>query len=445
MRLAIAARNVLFEMAEREGIDFDLERRGILHFYSQQKDLAHARMVNGLLAEGGLVRRELSPAEIREVEPALHGDFVGGFLTESDSSGDIHKFTMGLAAACARRGADLKFGTDVYDVAAIDGGVQISSSGGEEQFDGVVVSAGVRSRAIAAALGDRVNIYPVKGYSITVQLDDAESQAAAPWISLLDDKSKIVASRFGKDRFRIAGTAEFTGANRDIRADRIRPLVEWCEKHFPGDLDRARDAVGGAQADDAVDAAAGRPRQEARCLLQHRPRPSRLDPLRCHRRMSPRASPPSWPAPDLRPGARRRLICRTGAVAGGRRRSAMVGARRATKAAWRARRTRRWRRVGPGANRGVRGAAAVTVPISSAPASGRCSATSRPAWRSAPGDIGLAARPGDPPRRRTRRRALPLRHRARDAALAPLGDARGASGSASPRSGSACCCSGPSA
>ena len=95
VRLAIAARTVLFEMAEREGIDFDLERRGILHFYSQQKDLAHARMVNGLLAEGGLVRRELSPAEIREVEPALHGDFVGGFLTESDSSGDIHKFTVG--------------------------------------------------------------------------------------------------------------------------------------------------------------------------------------------------------------------------------------------------------------------------------------------------------------------------------------------------------------
>ena len=234
VRLAIAARAVLFEMAEREGIDFDLERRGILHFYSAQKELAHARMVNGLLAEGGLVRRELSPEEIREVEPALHGDFVGGFLTESDSSGDIHKFTVGLAAACARRGAEMRFGTDVLDVAAVDGGVRISSSVGEEAFDGVVVAAGVRSRAIAAALGDRVNIYPVKGYSITIALDDAASQAAAPWVSLLDDKSKIVASRFGQDRFRIAGTAEFTGANRDIRFDRIRPLVEWSEKHFPG-------------------------------------------------------------------------------------------------------------------------------------------------------------------------------------------------------------------
>jgi D-amino-acid dehydrogenase len=233
VRLAIAARAVLFEMAAREGIDFDLEQRGILHFYDRPKDLAHARRVNGLLAEGGLVRRELSAAEVRDVEPALRGEIIGGFLTESDSSGDIHKFTTGLARACLRRGADLRFGTEVEAVAAVEGGVRITTAGREEAFDGVVVAAGIRSRELARALGDRVNIYPVKGYSITVQLDDAASQAAAPWISLLDDRAKIVASRFGQDRFRIAGTAEFNGANRDIRADRIRPLTEWCEAHFP--------------------------------------------------------------------------------------------------------------------------------------------------------------------------------------------------------------------
>jgi D-amino-acid dehydrogenase len=234
VRLAIAARAVLFEMAAREGIDFDLEQRGILHFYSRQKDLAHARIVNGLLAEGGLLRRELTPGEIREVEPALHGDFVGGFLTESDSSGDIHKFTVGLARACARRGAELRFGAEVDGVEAADGGVRINAGGREQSFDGLVVSAGIRSRSIARALGDRVNIYPVKGYSITVNLEDEGSRAAAPWISLLDDRAKIVASRFGADRLRIAGTAEFNGANQDIRADRIRPLVDWCETYFPG-------------------------------------------------------------------------------------------------------------------------------------------------------------------------------------------------------------------
>ena len=37
----------------------------------------------------------------------------------------------------------------------------------------------------------------------------------------------------GDDRFRVAGTAEFNGFNRDIPADRVRPLVDWSERHFP--------------------------------------------------------------------------------------------------------------------------------------------------------------------------------------------------------------------
>ncbi|MGY6409824.1 MAG: D-amino acid dehydrogenase [Alkalilacustris sp.] len=233
VRLAIAAREGLFAMAAREGIDFDCERRGILHFYSDARDLAHARRVNGLLAEGGLHRREVSPEDIRALEPALHGDLIGGFLTDSDSSGDIHKFTVGLARACERRGASLRFATPVEAATAREGRVHITAAGRDETFDAAVVCAGTASQGLARSLGDRVNIYPVKGYSITVQLD-ADSQRAAPWISLLDDRAKIVASRFGTDRFRIAGTAEFNGTNRDIRADRIRPLVAWCERHFPG-------------------------------------------------------------------------------------------------------------------------------------------------------------------------------------------------------------------
>jgi D-amino-acid dehydrogenase len=74
-----------------------------------------------------------------------------------------------------------------------------------------------------------VNVYPVKGYSITVELDGKEDRAAAPWVSLLDDKAKIVTSRLGANRFRVAGTAEFNGANRDIRSDRVQPLID-CKR-----------------------------------------------------------------------------------------------------------------------------------------------------------------------------------------------------------------------
>ncbi len=52
-------------------------------------------------------------------------------------------------------------------------------------------------------------------------------------MSLLDDSAKIVTSRLGIDRLRVAGTAEFNGFNTDIRTDRVLPLIKWVEDLFP--------------------------------------------------------------------------------------------------------------------------------------------------------------------------------------------------------------------
>jgi len=236
-RLAIEARKHLTGFAKEVGFEFDCEQRGILHVYKKQSEFDHARRVNALLEQGGLERREVSAAEVQSIEPALRTDTLGGFYTESDFTGDIHRYARALSEGCERLGVSFHYKTDVTKIHHTGTGVRLDWSGkdGAQQkyFDGIVVCAGVGSRAIAAGLGDRVNIYPVKGYSITVNLDDAESQAAAPWVSLLDDEAKVVTSRLGRNRFRIAGTAEFNGYNLDIRDDRIKPLRDWCETFFP--------------------------------------------------------------------------------------------------------------------------------------------------------------------------------------------------------------------
>lgn len=246
VRLAIEARAHLKRMAADEGIDFDCEDRGILHFYETKKEFEAAQRVTELLAKGGLERRAVTPSEIKSIEPALRGNYYGGFFTPSDFTGDIHKFTNGLAKACERLGVSLRLSDEVLSVTASDRGVTVISQSTEPQiekiapatevhvFDRIVVCGGVMSRQLASSLGDRVNIYPVKGYSITVQLPEKTDQEAAPWVSLLDDAAKIVTSRLGPTRFRVAGTAEFNGYNRDIRAERINPLINWCRAHFPG-------------------------------------------------------------------------------------------------------------------------------------------------------------------------------------------------------------------
>jgi len=236
-RMAIQAREHLFAWAEQEGIDFDLKKEGILHIYRDKAGFDHAGRVSQLLAQGGLPRRAVTPQEMKAIEPTLKGDFYGGYFTESDSTGDIHKFTHGLSLAAQRHGVKILYGHDICGVTSNGqrSTVTVRHEGKTDtlDFDNVVVCAGIESRSLAAQLGDRLNVYPVKGYSITVNLDDEASQMGAPNVSLLDDETKLVTSRLGVNRFSVAGTAEFNGDNRDIRSDRIRPLINWVNQCFP--------------------------------------------------------------------------------------------------------------------------------------------------------------------------------------------------------------------
>lgn len=241
VKMAIEARKHLLSFADAEGFKFDCEQKGILHIYQDAKELAHARKVNEMLAKGGLERREVSESEAKAIEPALSGNLEGAFYTESDFTGDIHRYSANLTEACKKKGVRFQYNANITDVKHQANGVDVFWNNDEElsvetthqHFDAIVICAGVNSRFFAAKLGDRVNVYPVKGYSITVNMDDQQSIDSAPWVSLLDDKSKIVTSRLGENRFRIAGTAEFNGFNKDIRNDRIEPLTKWCAKHFP--------------------------------------------------------------------------------------------------------------------------------------------------------------------------------------------------------------------
>ncbi len=246
VRLAIEAREHLRKIAEDEDIRFDREDRGILHFYRTKADFETGARVTEILKKGGLERRAVTPEEVRDMEPALKGEIYGGFFTDSDYTGDIHKFTNELGKACERRGATMQMRTEILDIASTKDGLAVTSRTAQSEqseqvpepfcriYDQVVICAGVMSRRLAKILGDRVNVYPVKGYSITVNLLEKEDQDSAPWMSLLDDQAKLVTSRLGADRFRVAGTAEYGGFNRDISWKRIEPMIEWCRMHFPG-------------------------------------------------------------------------------------------------------------------------------------------------------------------------------------------------------------------
>ena len=242
IELAKRAREIYFKIADSEGIEFDLLKKGILHFYNDEKEFNAAASKASWLDQEGMEWDALTLDEIEDLEPAFKSvcnqkKIVGGIYTKSDASGDIHKFCINMIKTLEEKyGVETFFNTEIENIYKDQDKVILSATDQASTrgyvFDKVAVCAGVETQKFADVLGDSMRVYPVKGYSVTIYLDDMISQQAAPQVSLLDDPVKIVSSRLG-NRLRVAGTAELAGKNKDIRQDRIRPLLNWVREYFP--------------------------------------------------------------------------------------------------------------------------------------------------------------------------------------------------------------------
>jgi D-amino-acid dehydrogenase len=225
IRLGIESRDLYKEIIQEEGLEFDQSYCGILHFYKDEKYLQDAVSVKELYNANKCEWNILTPLQTQSMDPALSDieDIAGGVWTPSDWTGDIHKFCTELSSILKEKyKVDFIFDTKV-DKFTVDEML--------EEFDNVIISAGVGSVEIAKYFGDRLSVYPVKGYSITINVKP-EDMKYVPKVSLLDDQAKIVTSTLG-NRFRVAGTAELTGENYDIRKDRVEPLIRWVRENFP--------------------------------------------------------------------------------------------------------------------------------------------------------------------------------------------------------------------
>lgn len=212
--LGLRARELYQDMAAREGLTFDLTRKGILHFYRDPAYFEAAKnAMNGVYKD--MERHVVGPSEIAHIEPTLNIEgIIGGIYTPGDMNGDTHKLCTDLRRCLTGRyGVEFNMGHELSEQQLLN----VSN-----RNDAVVICTGVDSARLSRAIGDPLNIYPVKGYSISIPT------TAVPHMSFLDDQAKIVCSHLG-DRVRVAGTAELGGENYDIRMDRIAPLIKWAK------------------------------------------------------------------------------------------------------------------------------------------------------------------------------------------------------------------------
>ncbi|MBN8543244.1 MAG: D-amino acid dehydrogenase [Alphaproteobacteria bacterium] len=234
LRLGVYSRMKTDEIIADTKLDFDYLNKGILHVFSSQNCLDHAKIQADFQHKmGGDPESLLTPEECVKIEPTLaHSNkkIFGGVLAPKDASGDIHKFTQRLATLITEKyGVKFQYGTEIKRLHKADGKISHieTSQGYLSGFDHYVLSTGAYSSVHLRQLGLYVPIYPMKGYSITFPANEF-----CPTVSLTDEALKVVYSRLG-DRIRVAGTAEFAGYNHDIRKVRIDPIVRGVRTLFP--------------------------------------------------------------------------------------------------------------------------------------------------------------------------------------------------------------------
>jgi D-amino-acid dehydrogenase len=234
LRVALYSRKVLRAWRQATNIKYDQNLGGILHIYRSQAEFANGRATAAMLEALGLPQDVLSPADCVRIEPALahaaRTDLAGGLMSGDDESGDARLFTEEIAKRAAAAGVRFHFGETIRRFERREQRIdRIVTDHGDHTADMIVLALGSYSPLLARDLGLLLPVYPAKGYSISVPI---ENPAAAPTVSITDETRYIVFSRLS-NTLRVAGTAELAGWNTSLDPIRVAPLIANARALFP--------------------------------------------------------------------------------------------------------------------------------------------------------------------------------------------------------------------
>lgn len=236
LRLAFYSRNCLANLQAQLALDFDLRQAGKLVMYSSDAALKGAAAQVAYQAQLGCEQQVLSTQACLDIEPALAhaaARWVGGVYTPSEDVGDCAQFCAQLSQALKQNFSNVQFlyNTSVHGMRMQAGKLQaLQTSQGDISADTFVLANGAHAATLAAKAGLRVPVYPLKGYSIT--LDAPAADSSLPSVSITDSARKIVYARIG-DRLRVAGRVEIVGHDMQINAARAQSLLQETQQLFP--------------------------------------------------------------------------------------------------------------------------------------------------------------------------------------------------------------------
>ena len=216
-------------LAEEAGVGELIHKTGLLYIFPDRAAFAAEAEAWAIRRENGIAWIELDADQLRQQEPALDRRYTFGVLVqEGGHCTDPGGYVAALVRHAVGQGATLlRAGAEGFDV--VDGRLRAVLTGaGAIAADRAVIAAGARSRALAAMVGDRVQLETERGYHAVI-----EAPEVFPRIPVMPSDGKMV-NTMTRHGLRIAGQVEIAGLEAAPNWKRAEILRDHALRTYPG-------------------------------------------------------------------------------------------------------------------------------------------------------------------------------------------------------------------
>ncbi len=235
--LCVYSQQQLQRVIAETKIDYYQVNRGLIYLHRHQQSLDEAATHIKILQDAGQHLEVIDREKIIELDPGYADSkesIAGAIYCPTDESGDCHVFTQKLVDVCIERGAEFHFDTEIKSVLIENGkATGAITNNGDYKADVVVLSLGPHSAPMVKPLGINLDVYPVKGYSITLPINGASNPFQ---ISGVDEAHFLGYARIG-DHIRFTSVAEFAGYDTSYKQMTVDRILSKARMLFPNAAD----------------------------------------------------------------------------------------------------------------------------------------------------------------------------------------------------------------
>jgi len=221
------------DLLKQHPFDYCANSLGSLKVLEKEQDMEKEVASIQLFESFGVQCKVLNQAEIFSKEPALieNGEkLIGGIHYPDDQSGDAYLFCKNLEEVLKKNNVQFEYGIKVQEFLSSGQTINsIKTSNGDFSADAYILAAGSDSPLLTNSLKLKLPIRPIKGYSITL---DMNNWSTKPLMPVIDEAAHVAITPLG-NRLRAAGTAELTGYNTEINSHRIQLILDQIKVRYP--------------------------------------------------------------------------------------------------------------------------------------------------------------------------------------------------------------------